>query len=47
MENISMETLNQRIENLENLVRSLFRALETYITVSELEIWTKEEHETS
>jgi len=45
-ENINLERQNQRIKNLENLVWSLFRALETYITVSELETQTRDENET-
>ena len=38
MKNINIEALEQRIRNLESLAWSLFRALETYITTSELEV---------
>jgi len=37
----------QRVENLEKLVWSVFRALETYITVNELKIQEKHEEETT
>jgi len=47
MQNINMEALNQRVKNLENLAWSLFCALETYITVSELEVWMNEGQETN
>jgi len=46
MDNESMTKQSQRVENLEKLVWSLFRALETYITISELEIQEKHEDET-
>jgi len=46
MDNENMTKQSQRIENLEKLVWSVFRALETYITISELEIQEKNEDET-
>jgi len=46
MENENMTKQSQRVENLEKLVWSVFRALETYITISELEIREKYEDET-
>ena len=40
MSNLSVKDIDQRVENLEILMWSLFRALETYITISELEAKT-------
>jgi hypothetical protein len=47
MDNENTTKQSQRVENLEKLVWSVFRALETYITTSELEIQKKHEGEAS
>ena len=43
MEKFDLKELNQRIEQLEKLAWSLFRALETYITYNDLHRKGKED----